>query len=141
MYLLADLAMQALSGVTSDPKHFDIDYIRAYSSNPNSTAVALAPISSPDEIDTSNLHGASHAPAGNPTTQAFCPETSGIIVYTAEFGSAPSATALNILLQFIMPQYTRPTDRCDGSHHLRLSISRRCVGIDSGAFPKYVRNV
>ena len=68
MYLLADLAMQALSGVTSDPKHFYIDYIRAYSNDPNSTPVALAPISSPDGVDTSNLYGATHAPGGNPMT-------------------------------------------------------------------------
>ena len=77
MYLLADLAMQALSGVTKDPKHFDIDYIRAYSNDPNSKAVSLAPISSPDGVDTSNLHGATHALGGNPTTQSFSPETSG----------------------------------------------------------------
>jgi len=96
MYLLADLAMQALSGVTKDPKHFDIDYIRAYSNDPNSKAASLGPISSPDGVDTSNLHGATHAPGGNPTTQSFSPETSGIIVYTAEFGSAPSEAALNI---------------------------------------------
>ena len=106
MYLLADLAMQALSGVTSDPKHFYIDYIRAYSNDPNSTAVALAPISSPDGVDTSNLYGATHAPGGNPITQPFSPETAGMIVYTAEFGSAPSATELNILVQFTMSQYT-----------------------------------
>jgi hypothetical protein len=31
MYLLADLAMQDLPGVTDDPKHLYIDYIRAYS--------------------------------------------------------------------------------------------------------------
>ena len=105
MYLLADLAMQALSGVTSDPKHFDLDYIRAYSNNPNSTAVALAPISSPDGVDTSNLHGATHAPAGT-TTEPFSPETLGNIVYAAEFGLAPSSTELNTLLQFIIPQYT-----------------------------------
>ena len=105
MYLLADLAMQALSGVTSDPKHFYIDYIRAYSNDPNSTPVTLAPISSPDSVDTSNLYGATHAPRGNPITQPFSPETAGMIVYTAEFGSTPSATELNILVQFTMPQY------------------------------------
>jgi hypothetical protein len=31
MYLLADLAMQDLPGVTDNPKHLSIDYIRAYS--------------------------------------------------------------------------------------------------------------
>ncbi len=63
MYVLADLAVQALPGVTSDPKHFYIDYIRAYSNDPNATAVPLAPISSPDGVDTSGLYGAQHAPS------------------------------------------------------------------------------
>jgi beta-glucanase (GH16 family) len=40
MYLLADLAMQDLSGVTDDPKHLYIDYIRAYSNDPNATATS-----------------------------------------------------------------------------------------------------
>ena len=106
MYLLADLAMQALSGVTSDPKHLYIDYIRAYSNDPNSTPVALAPISSPDGIDTTNLYGATHAPGGNPITQPFSPQSAAMIVYTAESGLAPSATELTVLVQFTAAQYT-----------------------------------
>ena len=61
MYLVADLAMQALSGVTSDPKHFSIDYIRAYSNDPNAAAVPLGTVSSPDGADTSGLYGATHS--------------------------------------------------------------------------------
>jgi hypothetical protein len=91
---------------TSDPKHFYIDYIRAYSNDPNSTVVSLAPISSPDGVDTSNLYGATPAPGGNPITQPFSPRSAGTIVYTAEFGVAPSATELNVLVQFTIPQYT-----------------------------------
>jgi hypothetical protein len=60
MYLLADLAMQALSEVTSDPKHFNIDYIRVYSNDPNATAVPLQTISSPDGADTGGLYGATY---------------------------------------------------------------------------------
>src|SRR5690242_8772480 len=61
MYLLADLAMQDLLGVSSDPKNLYIDYIRVYSNDPNATPAALEPISSPDGVDTSNLYGASYA--------------------------------------------------------------------------------
>ncbi|MBV9627864.1 MAG: Hint domain-containing protein [Xanthobacteraceae bacterium] len=48
MYLLADLAMQDLAGVTDDPKHLYIDYIRAYSNDPNAIAVPQQPVSPPD---------------------------------------------------------------------------------------------
>ena len=61
MYLLADLAVQDLLGVTGDPKNLYIDYIRVYSNDPNATPAALEPISSPDGVDTSNLYGASYA--------------------------------------------------------------------------------
>ena len=37
--------------------------------------------------------------------QPFSPETAGTIVYTAEFGSAPSATELTILNQFTQAQF------------------------------------
>ena len=37
--------------------------------------------------------------------QPFSPETAGTIVYTAEFGSAPDATELNVLTQFTQAQF------------------------------------
>jgi beta-glucanase (GH16 family) len=48
MYLLADPAMQNPWGVTDDPKHLYIDYIRAYSNDSNATAVPQQPIAPPD---------------------------------------------------------------------------------------------
>jgi beta-glucanase (GH16 family) len=42
MYMLADLAMQDLPGVTDDPKHLYIDYIRAYSSQQTSQLTEVA---------------------------------------------------------------------------------------------------
>jgi hypothetical protein len=39
------------------------------------------------------------------SSPAFSPETAGTIVYTAEFGSAPSATELNVLNQFTQAQF------------------------------------
>ena len=39
------------------------------------------------------------------SSPAFSPETAGTIVYTAEFGSAPSATELNVLNQFTQVQF------------------------------------
>jgi autotransporter passenger strand-loop-strand repeat protein len=39
------------------------------------------------------------------TSAAFSPETAGTIVYTAEFGSPPSATELNVLSQFAQAQF------------------------------------
>jgi hypothetical protein len=67
MYLLADLAMQQVSGVSDQAHHLNIDYIRGYSNNPNATAVALDLISSPDGADTSSLYGAT-ALGSSPTT-------------------------------------------------------------------------
>jgi beta-glucanase (GH16 family) len=66
MYLLVDLAMQAVSGVTATPKSMQIDYIRAYSNDPNAVAVALQPVSSPDGVDTSGLYGAVSASSPPP---------------------------------------------------------------------------
>ena len=39
------------------------------------------------------------------SSPAFSPETAGTIVYTAEFGSAPDATELNVLNQFTQAQF------------------------------------
>src|ERR1044071_2978569 len=36
---------------------------------------------------------------------AFYPETIGTVVYTAEYGTAPSTTELNVLVQFSRAQY------------------------------------
>ena len=67
MYMLADLAMQMKTGVTDNPKHLSIDYIRAYSSDSATPTVALGSISSPDGADTSSMYGAASlgsAPTG-----------------------------------------------------------------------------
>jgi autotransporter passenger strand-loop-strand repeat protein/uncharacterized repeat protein (TIGR03803 family) len=37
--------------------------------------------------------------------QPFSPESAGTIVYTAEFGAAPDATELNVLIQFTQAQF------------------------------------
>jgi hypothetical protein len=39
------------------------------------------------------------------TSPAFSPETAGTIVYSAEFGSPPDATELNVLTQFSQAQF------------------------------------
>ena len=65
--MLADLAMQMKTGVTDNPKHFSIDYIRAYSSDSAVPTVALGSVSSPDGADTSSMYGAASlgsAPTG-----------------------------------------------------------------------------
>ena len=65
--MLADLAMQMKTGVTDNPKHLSIDYIRAYSSDSATPTVALGSISSPDGADTSSMYGAASlgsAPTG-----------------------------------------------------------------------------
>ena len=67
MYMLADLAMQMKTGVTDNPKHLNIDYIRAFSIDSAVPTVALGPISSPDGADTSSMYGA--ASLASPTGQ------------------------------------------------------------------------
>jgi len=63
MYMLIDLAMQRIGGVSSTPKSMQVDYVRVYSSDPSATAVPLGTVSSPDGLSTADLHGASAAPA------------------------------------------------------------------------------
>ena len=36
---------------------------------------------------------------------AFSPAAAATIVYTAEFGSSPSAPELNVLVEFVKPQF------------------------------------
>jgi hypothetical protein len=68
MYLLANLAVgdpyswpgQPIDGATASYK---IDYIRAFSSDPNVAAVTMAPISSPDGVDTTPQLGTSQQAA------------------------------------------------------------------------------
>src|SRR5690348_14147403 len=62
MYMLIDLAMQDLAGVGADAKSMQVDYVRAYSDDPNATAVSLGTVSSPDGLGTADLYGATAAP-------------------------------------------------------------------------------
>ncbi|HEY1795351.1 MAG TPA: glycoside hydrolase family 16 protein, partial [Stellaceae bacterium] len=77
MYLLVDLATQAVAGVTNDPKSMRVDYIRAYSDDPTATAVPLQAVSSPDGLDTADLYGAT-AKSG---AQVLGGSTGNAIVY------------------------------------------------------------
>jgi beta-glucanase (GH16 family) len=53
MYMLLDLAVGGWPGnPAGETSVMSIDYLRAYSKNPNATAVALQTISSPDGVDT-----------------------------------------------------------------------------------------
>ena len=82
MYMIANLAVGGSwggypDGTTIFPAHMDIDYIRAYSNAPSANAVALDTVSSPDGVNTSNLHGATSAPPSNPTNTPPAPVTTG----------------------------------------------------------------
>jgi beta-glucanase (GH16 family)/glutaredoxin len=77
MYLLADLATQAKADVTDDPKHLNIDYIRAYSNDPNAAVVALDHVSSPDGANTSTLYGATTANSSGAPNSPPPPAPSG----------------------------------------------------------------
>jgi Glycosyl hydrolases family 16 len=104
MYLLADLAMQALAGVTSDPKHFSIDYIRAYSNDPNATAVPLGTVSSPDGADTSGLYGATSVPI-TVGPETFSADRAASTVYQSEYNVVPDAVELGVLHGFTVQQF------------------------------------
>jgi beta-glucanase (GH16 family)/glutaredoxin len=94
MYLLADLAMQDKgSSVTNDPKHLNIDYIRAYSNDPNATAVALDHISSPDGANTSDLHGATAANTTNAGASTPATSVGATSAATSDGGNTPAATS------------------------------------------------
>ncbi|MET0259323.1 MAG: glycoside hydrolase family 16 protein [Methylobacterium sp.] len=72
MYLLVDLAVHDNSAVDATDKIMKVDYIRAYSNDPTAKAVALDHVSSPDGVDTSDLHGAVSA-AATPTLPPVVP--------------------------------------------------------------------
>jgi beta-glucanase (GH16 family) len=65
MYLIANLAVGGHwpESPDGDTAQLKIDYIRAYSKDPNAEAVALDTVSSPDGADTSGLYGATAANA------------------------------------------------------------------------------
>jgi len=73
MYLLVNLAVGGswAGSPTGETGQLKIDYIRAYSSDPNATGVALQTLSSPDGIDTSNLYGATSGTATTTYTNAL----------------------------------------------------------------------
>jgi predicted RNA-binding protein with TRAM domain len=78
MYLLADLAIQrGVAGTTDAAKHMQIDYIRAYSSDSDATAVDLATVSSPDGANTGHLYGATAATHSEPPTSGEPPPSNG----------------------------------------------------------------
>jgi hypothetical protein len=85
MFLQIDLAMQVLAGVSSDPKSMQVDYVRAYSDDPNAAAVPLGPVSSPDGLDSADLHGA--APAPPPPADYGGNGTSGILLANPQTGA------------------------------------------------------
>ncbi|MGE5538951.1 MAG: family 16 glycosylhydrolase, partial [Gemmatimonas sp.] len=60
MYMLANLAVGGnwVGSAAGESGQMHIDYIRAYSKSSGATAVGLQTISSPDGVNTSDLHGA-----------------------------------------------------------------------------------
>ncbi len=95
MYLLANLATQDGANPSGGPITMKIDYIRAYSNNPNAVAVAQGAVSAPDGHDP-GLYGATAAgsppssPAATPTPTPTPTPT------TAKVGSGPDALVLRI---------------------------------------------
>jgi choice-of-anchor C domain-containing protein len=133
MYLLADLAMQDLAGVTDTSKQLEIDYIRVFSDAPNAVAVPLSQISSPDGVDTSSLYGATAAnsPVSTPSTPPvstgnliqngdFVPNVSVSDVMTLETGSTAMAgwTVTAGSVDNIRPTYWQSPD---GGYTLQLN--------------------
>ena len=68
MYLLANLATQTDADEAGVPMTLKIDYIRAYSSDPNATAVTQQTVSAPDGQDP-GLYGATAAKAPAPVVK------------------------------------------------------------------------
>lgn len=58
MYLIADLSIKDVPGLTQAPKDMTIDYVRAYSDNSAARSVVLQTISSPDGLTSADLEGA-----------------------------------------------------------------------------------
>ncbi len=75
MYMMADLAITPFEKgtMTTMPQTMQIDYIRAFSNDPNAKTVNLQPVLSPDGMTTANVYGATAAntpaPAPEPTSK------------------------------------------------------------------------
>ncbi len=102
MYMLANLAVGGNwpGPEGSETAHMMIDYIRAYSKNPNATAVALQHVSSPDGVDTTAmLHGATVSgdpPAPSPAPAPAPAPTSAPSGSGGSFGTGPDALVLHL---------------------------------------------
>src|SRR5579885_2463243 len=102
MYMLANLAVGGNwpGPEGSETAHMMIDYIRAYSKNPNATAVALQHVSSPDGVDTTAmLHGATVSgdpPAPSPAPAPAPAPTPAPSGSGGSFGTGPDALVLHL---------------------------------------------
>jgi beta-glucanase (GH16 family)/predicted RNA-binding protein with TRAM domain len=93
MYILANLAMESKADPNKTYEPFKIDYIRAYSKDPNAEAIELGPISSPDGADTSNLHGAQTADSSSiPSLPSIPPTNSPVTPPSGQAPDGPSAS-------------------------------------------------
>ncbi len=94
MYLLANLATQDDANPSGGPITMKIDYVRAYSNNPNAVAVTQGAISAPDGHDP-GLYGATTAgsPASPPAAQAATPTPSTVAPSTVAPSTAAPSTA------------------------------------------------
>lgn len=89
MYMMANLAVQSNASATGNPMSSSIDYIRAYSKDPNAVAVAQGTVSAPDGRDP-GLYGATAATIGK--TSAAQPTTgSSTGAVNASTGSSSTA--------------------------------------------------
>jgi len=94
MYILANLAVQSDAASTGSPMSSSIDYIRAYSDDPNAVAVTQGAVSSPDGRDP-GLYGATSGSSHSASVGNFAAAAPEHVVST----QPASVTGLPILDQ------------------------------------------
>ncbi len=93
MYLLANLATQTDADEAGVPMTMKIDYIRAYSSDPNAVAVTQEAVSAPDGQDP-GLYGATAAGSAIPATEVQATATA--TPFTMNVGTGSDTLVLKL---------------------------------------------
>jgi beta-glucanase (GH16 family) len=93
MYMIANLAAGGNwpGSTAGNTAQLQIDYIRAYSNDPNANAVALDTVSAPDNHDP-GMYGASAANAAPSSTPASAPSSTPALAEASAPAPAPSST-------------------------------------------------
>ncbi|MCJ2012607.1 glycoside hydrolase family 16 protein, partial [Methylobacterium sp. J-076] len=130
MYLLADLATQSDADAAGVPITTKIDYIRAYSNNPNAVAVTQGAVSAPDGQDP-GLYGATAAGSATPakttaTATATAATTTTVTTAAVAAAATPFTTSIGTGSDTLVLKLSE--DAYKGDAQYTISVDGKQVG-------------